>query len=61
MQKTQPVNGYAAPNYQYTLEDSRKKLTDEQRKFYEENGFLVIKKLVPLTELEKYRYKMVEF
>jgi len=46
---------YAAP-YEYTVDEtSRGKLTDEQRKIYEENGFLVIKNLVPKSEIAKYR------
>lgn len=52
---SEPVSGYAAPNYQYTVEKARHKLTDEQIKFYEENGFLVIRNLVPKSDLEKYR------
>lgn len=40
--------------FQYTLPIS--KLTKEQRAFYEENGFLVIKGLVPKEELERYRF-----
>ncbi|XP_060601683.1 phytanoyl-CoA dioxygenase, peroxisomal-like [Ruditapes philippinarum] len=51
-----PVSGHAS-TYRYTLEKSKRKLTDEQRKFYEENGFLVIKNLVDKSDLEKYRQR----
>lgn len=47
-------------NYVYTLDSSRKKLTEEQRKFYEENGFLVIRNLVDKKDLEKYRKRFEE-
>ncbi|WAR25346.1 PAHX-like protein, partial [Mya arenaria] len=47
----EPVSGYALPSYHYTVEPKAKqKLTAEQRKFYEENGFLVIRNLVPKSE-----------
>ncbi|ESO91731.1 hypothetical protein LOTGIDRAFT_202643 [Lottia gigantea] len=38
--------------FQYTLDHTR--LTPEQRQFYEENGFLVIKKLVSPQKLKLY-------
>ena len=50
------TSGYGAASYQYTLDSSHPKLTEEQRKFYDENGFLVIKNLVSKKDLEKYRY-----
>merc|ERR1711963_375549 len=34
--------------------------TNEQRKFYEENGFVVIKKLVPSDKLDRYRKRFEE-
>lgn len=52
---SEPVSGHAVPAYQYTVDQARHRLTDEQRKFYEENGFLVIKNLVPKENLERYR------
>ncbi|KAL4841339.1 hypothetical protein H8958_003284 [Nasalis larvatus] len=39
--------------FQYTLDNNV--LTLEQRKFYEENGFLVIKNLVPDADIERFR------
>ena len=42
------------PQYEYTLPNSV--LTDEQRDFYEKNGFIVIPNLVSAEALEKYRY-----
>ncbi|KAL5015059.1 hypothetical protein ScPMuIL_009329 [Solemya velum] len=44
-------SAYASPGgkYSYTLDNT--KLTPEQRKFYEENGYLVIKNLVPKDKL----------
>uniref|UniRef100_A0A0B7AXV4 phytanoyl-CoA dioxygenase n=1 Tax=Arion vulgaris TaxID=1028688 RepID=A0A0B7AXV4_9EUPU len=44
--------------FKYTIDDS--KLTLEQRKFYEENGFLVIKKLVSPQKLNQYRNRFVD-
>ncbi|XP_013406071.1 phytanoyl-CoA dioxygenase, peroxisomal-like [Lingula anatina] len=45
-------------DYRYTLPNSV--LTDAQRKFYEDNGFLVIPKLVSKDKLEKYRVRFQE-
>ena len=45
--------GQHVDTFKYTLDSPR--LTREQRQFYEENGFLVIKKLVPEDKLQKYR------
>ncbi|XP_061167989.1 phytanoyl-CoA dioxygenase, peroxisomal-like [Saccostrea echinata] len=39
--------------FRYTLDNSI--LSYEQRKFYEDNGYLVIRNLVPKEELDKYR------
>lgn len=57
-QQPSEVNAaYVSPaNYEYTLEGGRRKLTPEQRKFYEDNGFLVIKNCVDKKYLDKYRY-----
>lgn len=53
-----PSSGYVAPSsYVYTLNSSQDKLTPEQRKFYEDNGFLVIRGLVGKEDLEKYRMR----
>eukprot|EP00795_Rhopilema_esculentum_P000375 gene375-10040_t len=41
--------------FQYTLDNAI--LTKDQRLFYEENGFLVVKGLVPSTNIEKYRQR----
>ena len=47
--------------YRYTLDSSASILTPDQRDFYEENGFLVVKGLVPLDDLDKYkeRFKLI--
>ncbi|KAG9489924.1 phytanoyl-CoA dioxygenase, peroxisomal [Eleutherodactylus coqui] len=42
-----------APNFCYTLDNDL--LTTEQRQFYEENGFLVIKNLVSHKDIDKFR------
>lgn len=44
---------YKQPQYEYTLPNGV--LTDEQRDFYEKNGFIVIRNLVSQEALEKYR------
>ncbi|XP_065058961.1 phytanoyl-CoA dioxygenase, peroxisomal-like [Rhopilema esculentum] len=44
--------------FQYTLDNAI--LTKDQRLFYEENGFLVVKGLVPSTNIEKYRQRFQE-
>ena len=42
-----------ASNYRFTLDNAF--LTSSQRQFYEDNGFLVIRRLVPQEQLEIYR------
>ncbi len=42
-----------SPDYAYTLDNAA--LTPEQRRSYEENGFLVVKNCVPKEQLAKYR------
>ncbi|XP_029329680.1 phytanoyl-CoA dioxygenase, peroxisomal isoform X2 [Mus caroli] len=55
----QPVSGLASPasfhpeQFQYTLDNNV--LSLEQRKFYEENGFLVIKNLVSDDDIQRFR------
>ena len=49
----QPSSAGAAPSYRYTLEGSL--LTPEQRAFYEEQGYLVVKRLVTPELLETFR------
>ncbi|XP_005092292.1 phytanoyl-CoA dioxygenase, peroxisomal [Aplysia californica] len=46
------------PSLKYTLD--MPKLSLEQRKFYEENGFLVIRKLVAPSKLNSYRKRFEE-
>lgn len=41
--------------YAYTSSEVEPVLTPEQRSFYEQNGFLVVKNLVPKQKLAKYR------
>ncbi len=43
----------SSSGFKYTLDNEI--LTLDQRRFYEENGFLVVKGLVEESELEKYR------
>ncbi|CAH1784252.1 unnamed protein product [Owenia fusiformis] len=51
-----PVSAaYPDVNYDYTTNTNV--LTPEQRKSYEENGFLVIRNLVPKDKLERYRHR----
>lgn len=52
-----PSNGGAQGNeYRYTLADScAGVLTSEERKSFEEDGFIVVKGLVAQQELDKYR------
>ena len=44
---------FSPETYRFTLDNDL--LTPEQRQHYEENGFLVIKNLVPKDEIVKYR------
>ncbi|XP_044533207.1 phytanoyl-CoA dioxygenase, peroxisomal isoform X2 [Gracilinanus agilis] len=44
---------YHPQQFQYTLDNNV--LTLEQRQFYEDNGFLVIKNLVPEADIQRYR------
>lgn len=46
-------NATAAQSFKYTLDS--KVLTLEQRQFYEENGYLLFKKLIPQKDLDLYR------
>ncbi|XP_034366494.1 phytanoyl-CoA dioxygenase, peroxisomal isoform X1 [Arvicanthis niloticus] len=54
-----PVSGLASPasfypeQFQYTLDNNV--LSLEQRKFYEENGYLVIKNLVSDDDIQRFR------
>jgi phytanoyl-CoA hydroxylase len=41
------------PSYRYTVDNSV--LTSNQRQFYEDNGFLVVRRLVSLERLEEFR------
>ncbi|XP_043194893.1 phytanoyl-CoA dioxygenase, peroxisomal-like isoform X2 [Amphibalanus amphitrite] len=50
--------GDTASSYQLTLDNGR--LTEEQRRHYEENGFLVVKKLVPDELLDKFRARFLD-
>jgi len=44
----------AKPNeYKYSL-NGNGKLTSDQQKFYEENGFIVVKNLIPKHDIQKY-------
>uniref|UniRef100_H0WX33 Phytanoyl-CoA dioxygenase, peroxisomal n=1 Tax=Otolemur garnettii TaxID=30611 RepID=H0WX33_OTOGA len=45
--------GFHPQTFQYTLDNNV--LSLEQRKFYEENGFLVIKNLVPDADIQRFR------
>lgn len=46
---------FPAGRYRYTLDASSALLSQEQRQFYEENGFLIVKGLVPQHKLDLYR------
>lgn len=49
--------------YRFTLDPEPGQapvLTDAQRAFYEENGYIVFKRVVPPEELEKYRVRFEE-
>ncbi|XP_058388800.1 phytanoyl-CoA dioxygenase, peroxisomal-like [Diceros bicornis minor] len=50
---TGPPASFHPQQFQYTKENNV--LTLEQRKFYEENGFLVIKNLVSDADIERFR------
>ena len=45
----------AQPSEEYRYSVKTDLLTAKQRAFYEENGFLVIRKLVPREKLDVYR------
>ena len=49
---TASLPGYAVDSFRYTLDNPT--LTPEQRRFYEKNGFLVIKNLVSSENLRQY-------
>jgi phytanoyl-CoA hydroxylase len=54
----QSVNPNAARQYRFTREG--KAFTPAQRQFYEENGFIVIKNLVPKDKLAVYRKRFLD-
>ncbi|KAB7500099.1 Phytanoyl-CoA dioxygenase, peroxisomal [Armadillidium nasatum] len=57
--KKQEVQGNdGIQHFQFTLDNS--KLNSEQRAFYEENGFLVIKNLVKHEHLERWRMRFLD-
>ena len=43
---------FTASNFRYTLNNTF--LTSSQRQFYEDNGFLIIRRLIPQEQLEIY-------
>lgn len=45
--------------YRYTV-NSNNLLTKQQRDFYEENGYILIKNLIPANELEIYRQRFID-
>ena len=56
--KTAGGAGTLAKKYKYTLDNDV--LTPEQRDFYEENGYLVIRGLIKSAELEDYKKRFGE-
>lgn len=56
---TSALNTVTSGGYVYTV-DKPSVLTSEQRKFYEDNGYLVIRKLVPDHKLDLYRQRFGE-
>lgn len=52
------VYTYDNPQFKYTLPNNI--LTDEQRQFYDDNGFLVIEKLIPDELLDKFAQRFVD-
>lgn len=57
--KTTSTNNTASssPKYRFTSDFSI--LTPEQRQFYEENGYLVVRNLVPQSDLDRYRQHFI--
>lgn len=49
------TSALAQSDYAYTDSNAESVLTPEQRAFYEQNGFLVVKKVVPKKRLDEYR------
>lgn len=45
-------------SYRYTLPNSI--LTVQQRQQYEEHGFFIVPKLIPVSELERYRSRFLD-
>ncbi len=53
--KATSASAIASPGYRYTRDtECAGKLSQEQQEFYEKNGFLVVKKVVPLHKLDTY-------
>src|SRR6218665_320745 len=51
----QPQTFSSVGGYVYTSSEVESALTPEQKAFYEENGFLVVRNLVPKPKLAVYR------
>lgn len=49
----------AAPAYKYTLDNDR--LSKDQRDFYEENGYIMMKKLVSEKDIKRYWDRFAEY
>ena len=45
--------------YEFTTQG--KVMTKEQRDFYEENGYLVVKGLLPLEDIEKWKTRVLDY
>jgi len=56
--KAQAYSSQTRPLYRYTRDNTL--LTPLQRQFYEDNGFLVIKKLVPEQLLDRYINRFID-
>ena len=52
------VYGTNPERFHYTLDTTNNLLTEDQRKFYDENGFIIIRNCVSPEKLEKYRYRL---
>lgn len=47
-------------NFKYTLDATSDKLTQRQRQFYEENGFLVIPNLVSDSLIDEFKQRFLD-
>jgi phytanoyl-CoA hydroxylase len=61
MQRLSKVSGELGGKQQFRYTTDGGCLTLEQREFYEENGYIVIRKFLKDEDIEKWRSRFIEY